>query len=99
MERLNRNKADELMRINKFLAECGLASRRNCETLVTGGRVKINGKKVTNLATEVNEETDLVSVDDKPVKPIGKHLYILLNKPKGYVCTTSDEHGRKTVMD
>lgn len=87
------------MRINKFLAECGLASRRNCETLVTGGRVKINGKKVTNLATEVNEETDLVSVDDKPVKPIGKHLYILLNKPKGYVCTTSDEHGRKTVMD
>ena len=55
MERLNRNKADELMRINKFLAECGLASRRNCETLVTGGRVKINGKKVTNLATEVNE--------------------------------------------
>ena len=87
------------MRINKFLAECGLASRRNCETLVTDGRVKINGKKVTNLATEVNEETDLVSVDDKPVKPIGKHLYILLNKPKGYVCTTSDEHGRKTVMD
>ena len=87
------------MRINKFLAECGLASRRNCETLVTDGRVKINGKKVTNLATEVNEETDLVSVDDKPVKPIGKHLYILLNKPKGYVCTTSDEYGRKTVMD
>lgn len=87
------------MRINKFLAECGLASRRNCETLVTDGRVKVNGKKVTNLATDVDEENDLVSVDDKPVKPIGKHLYVLLNKPKGYVCTTSDEHGRKTVMD
>lgn len=71
MERLNRNKADELMRINKFLAECGLASRRNCETLVTGGRVKINGKKVTNLATEVNEEIDLVSVDGKSVKLVG----------------------------
>ena len=87
------------MRINKFLAECGLASRRNCEALVTQGRVKVNGKKITNLATDVDEEIDLVSVDDKPVKPIGKHLYILLNKPKGYVCTTSDEHGRKTVMD
>ena len=87
------------MRINKFLAECGLASRRNCEALVTQGRVKVNGKKITNLATDVDEEIDLVSVDDKPVKPIGKHLYILLNKPKGYVCTTSDEHGRKIVMD
>ncbi len=87
------------MRINKFLAECGIASRRNCETLVLEGRVKINNKKVLKLATEVDPEVDLVSVDDKPVKPIGKHLYIMLNKPKGYVCTTSDERGRKTVMD
>ena len=87
------------MRINKFLAECGIASRRNCEALVLEGRVKINNKKVVKLATDVDPEIDLVSVDDKPVKPIGKHLYIMLNKPKGYVCTTSDERGRKTVMD
>jgi len=87
------------MRINKFLAECGIASRRNCETLVTAGRVKVNGKTVTMLATDVDPELDLVSVDEKPVKPIARHLYIALNKPKGYVCTTSDEFGRKTVMD
>ncbi|MBO5214734.1 MAG: rRNA pseudouridine synthase [Clostridia bacterium] len=87
------------MRINKFLAECGIASRRNCEALVLEGRVKVNNKKVLKLATDVDPESDLVSVDDKPVKPIGKHLYIMLNKPKGYVCTTSDELGRKTVME
>ena len=87
------------MRINKFLAECGIASRRNCEALVTAGRVRINGKTVKLLATDVDPENDLVSVDDKPVKPIARHLYIALNKPKGYVCTTSDEFGRKTVMD
>lgn len=87
------------MRINKFLAECGIASRRNCETLVTAGRVKVNGKTVTMLATDVDPELDLVSVDEKPVKPIARHLYLVLNKPKGYVCTTNDEFGRKTVMD
>lgn len=87
------------MRINKFLAECGIASRRNCEALVTAGRVRINGKTVKLLATDVDPENDLVSVDDKPVKLIARHLYIALNKPKGYVCTTSDEFGRKTVMD
>lgn len=87
------------MRINKFLAECGIASRRNCETLVTAGRVKVNGKTVTMLATDVDPEFDLVSVDEKLVKPIARHLYLALNKPKGYVCTTNDEFGRKTVMD
>ena len=87
------------MRINKFLAECGVASRRNSEALVLEGRVKINNKVVTKLATEVDPEFDLVSVDGKPVKPIGKHLYIMMNKPKGYVCTVNDEFGRKTVMD
>ena len=87
------------MRINKYLAECGIASRRKCETFVLEGRVTINNKKITALATEVDPENDLVAIDGKSVKPISKHLYIMLNKPKGYVCTTSDELGRKTVMD
>ncbi len=87
------------MRINKYLAECGIASRRNCEALVLEGRIKINDKVVTNLATDVDVELDQVSLDGKPVKPIAKHLYLMLNKPKGYVCTTADEKGRKTVMD
>jgi 23S rRNA pseudouridine2605 synthase len=66
---------------------------------VLEGRVKVNNKRVLKLATDIDPENDLVSVDDKPVKPIAKHLYIMLNKPKGYVCTTNDELGRKTVME
>lgn len=87
------------MRINKYLAECGIASRRNCEALVTGGRVKVNGRTVTALSTDIDPETDKVSLDGKPVAPIAKHIYIMLHKPKGYVSTTDDERGRKTVMD
>ncbi len=86
------------MRINKFLAECGLSSRRKCEAFVTEGRVKINGKPVSTLATEVGER-DVVTVDGERVSPIKKHVYLVLNKPKGYVCTLSDDMGRKTVLD
>ena len=95
---VNRLKAATELRINKYLATCGLAGRRACENIVTAGRVKINGKTVTNLATDVGEN-DLVSVDGKKVEPIHKHIYIMLNKPKGYITTTSDDKGRKTVMD
>ncbi|MCI8413221.1 MAG: rRNA pseudouridine synthase [Clostridia bacterium] len=86
------------MRINKYLAECGFAGRRGCEQIVLAGRVKINGKQVTNLATTV-EENDLVTVDGKRAQPIHKHIYLMLNKPKGYITTTSDEKGRKTVLE
>lgn len=85
-------------RINKYLAECGLSSRRKCEAFVSEGRVKINGKRIVGLATEV-ESNDIVTVDDKRVVPIKKHVYLMMNKPKGYVCTSSDEMGRKTVLD
>ena len=90
--------AEEQMRINRFLAECGLGSRRNCEALVTGGRVRINGRPVVKLASEVGDK-DIVTVDGKKVERREKQLYIMLNKPKGCVCTVSDEHGRKTVID
>ena len=86
------------MRINNYLAECGFAGRRGCEQIVLAGRVKINGKQVTNLATTV-EENDLVTVDGKRAQPIHKHIYLMLNKPKGYITTTSDEKGRKTVLE
>lgn len=86
------------MRINKYLAQCGLSSRRNCELFVTEGKVKINGRVITDLATDV-KENDIVVVYGQKVAPIEEHIYIMLNKPKGYVCTTSDELGRKTVLE
>ena len=86
------------MRINKYLAQCGFASRRASEQFVTEGRVKLNGKTVTDLATDIMEQ-DYVTVDGKRAEPIHKHIYIMLNKPKGYITTTSDDKDRKTVIE
>lgn len=86
------------MRINKFLASTGLASRRKCEEYVLSERVKVNGKVVTNLAFDVSEN-DKVLVDDKPVSLPMKYTYLMMHKPKGYLTTLSDDRQRKTVMD
>ncbi|MCI9518039.1 MAG: rRNA pseudouridine synthase [Clostridia bacterium] len=85
------------MRINKYLALCGVSSRRNSEVFVVEGKVKINGRTVTDLATDV-KDADIVTVNGVRVSPVEQHIYIMLNKPKGYVCTTSDEYGRKNVL-
>lgn len=86
------------MRINKYLASTGLASRRNAEKFVLEGRVKINGTTCTNLATDI-KENDVVKLDGKVIKPTQKLVYFMLNKPKGYVSTASDDRGRKTVLE
>ena len=86
------------MRINKYLSGCGIDSRRKCEGLVLDGKVKINGKVVTALATDV-KDGDSVTVDGRAVSPRANKTYIMLNKPKGCVCTVSDDRGRKTVLD
>lgn len=86
------------MRINKFLAESGIASRRACDKIIEEGRVKVNGR-VVGLGVEVDEVNDSVSVDGKRVSPAKKAEYYIMNKPKGYVCTVKDDKGRKTVMD
>ena len=85
------------MRINKFLAEQGIASRRGSDVLVAEGRVKINGK--TAVAGDNVEPSDVVELDGKILSHKVKYEYYLLNKPKGYVCTVSDEKDRKTVID
>ncbi len=84
------------MRINKFLASAGVASRRECDKLITEGRVKINGK-TAELGAEVGGDDEVFVNGNKVV--IKKNEYYLLNKPKGYICSVSDDKGRKTVMD
>ena len=87
------------MRINKYIATCGICSRRAAEELITSGKVKVNGKILTNLATEINEENDTVIVDGTKITPVKRKFYIMLYKPKGCICTLKDEKGRKTIMD
>jgi 23S rRNA pseudouridine2605 synthase len=86
------------LRLNKFLADAGISSRRSADELIEAGVVKVNGVVVTEQGTKVHP-ADLVTVRGEPVSYI-KHLtYLVLNKPKDYITTTSDEKGRKTVMD
>ncbi len=86
-----------MTRLNKFLADSGVGSRRECDRLIADGVVKVNGK-VAVLGTTV-EEGDRVTVNDKRIGDKQKKYYLLLHKPKGYVTTVKDELGRKTVMD
>ena len=86
-------------RLQKYLDECGVASRRKCEELILQGKVKVNNQIVTELGVKVNPEKDIVKFEDKEVKPTSKMVYILLNKPIGYVTTADDQFGRDTVLD
>lgn len=87
------------MRLNKFLAGCGVASRRKCDELISEGKVEVNGVKVDSLGLKIDEKKDKVTVEGKAVKLPSSFVYIKLNKPKGYACTASDEKGRKTIYD
>lgn len=87
------------MRLNKFLSNSGVASRRKCEEIILEGKVCVNGKPVTELGTQINEKKDKVTVEGKLVKLPSSFVYIKLNKPKGYTCTANDEKGRKTIFD
>lgn len=87
------------MRLNKFLSNSGVASRRKCDTLIKAGKVTLNGKVVSELGLKINEKKDRVKVEGKEVSLPSSFVYIKLNKPKGYACTASDEKGRKTIYD
>lgn len=86
------------MRINKFLASCGVGSRRKVEEYILNGKIKVNGNIVTNLATDVDEVNDKVTFNNKLVKLEDDKVYIMINKPKGYLCTVSDDRERPTVV-
>ena len=86
------------VRLQKFMAECGVASRRKSEELIEMGKVKVNGH-IAHIGDKINPKKDLVTVRGKKINKIDRMYYIMLNKPRGYVTTVSDELGRKTVMD
>lgn len=86
-------------RLQKYLANNGIAARRKCEEYILEGRVKVNGQVVTELGTKINPEIDVVEFDEKKVEKIEQHVYILLNKPIGYVTTVKDQFDRPTVLD
>lgn len=92
-------KADDgLVRLNKFIANSGLCSRREADTFISTGLVKVNGKIVTELGTKVDPAKDEIRFNGERLKG-EKKVYILMNKPKDYVTTLSDPHAEKTVMD
>ncbi len=86
------------MRINKFLAEKGIASRRHADEIISAGRVQINGK-IATLGANVEEEDEVLLDGQAIANSEKKEEYYIMNKPKGVVCTASDDRGRKTVMD
>lgn len=87
------------MRLNKYIASCGAASRRGADALVEAGRVTVNGNAVLSHGMEIDGQTDVVCVDGRRIEPEEKKVYIMLNKPAGVVCTCRDDKGRKTVLD
>lgn len=87
------------VRLNKFLSMAGAASRREADRLIVEGRVKVNGRVVTELGTKIVEETDRVEVGGRPVQREKLGVTVLLHKPKGFITTAKDPLGRRTVMD
>ena len=90
----------EEMRLQKFLSTAGIASRRKCEEYILEGKVSVNGRVVTELGTKVEPSKDEVTYNGRKVEmPQNDYVYILLNKPIGYVTTANDQFGRDTVLD
>lgn len=86
-------------RLQKYMARCGVASRRKCEEIILSNRVKIDEVIVSELGAKVDPDKNVVKVDGKIVTPEETKLYIALNKPTGYLSTVKDDRGRKTLMD
>jgi len=96
---MNRVVLMEEVRLQKYLADCGIASRRKSEELIIQGKVMVNGKVVTELGTKIVPKKDKVVYNDSIVRETSKNIYILLNKPIGYVTTVKDQFSRDKVLD
>ncbi|KFX57693.1 rRNA pseudouridine synthase [Clostridium botulinum] len=86
-------------RLQKYMASCGVASRRKCEEIILNGEVKVNGVVITELGTRVNPVEDNVEYKGSLITKEENKVYIILNKPEGYITSAKDEKGRKTVLD
>jgi pseudouridine synthase len=98
MKRTDKLSSPELIRINRYLSMCGVASRRKADELVVAGKVEVNGKVMTDLGAKIHPGRDKVFVDGKQVAHVHDYLYLVMNKPKDTITTLSDEKGRTTVM-
>lgn len=87
------------MRINKYIASCGIASRRKAEEIILQERVKVNGNIVKDLSFKIDEENDLVEIDNEKINMKKENIYIVLNKPEGYITTVKDQFDRPSVVD
>lgn len=94
----NKTESNQGIRINKYLAQCGICSRREADKMVDAGRVQINGEIVTQMGTKIMPN-DLVLVDDKPVDNKQEQIYLLYNKPRGLLCSRKDDKGRPLIYD
>jgi 23S rRNA pseudouridine2605 synthase len=90
---------DGLIRLQKLLAQSGVASRRRCEELMLGGEVEVDGEVVTRLGTKVDPRVAVIRVQGRRLPPVSPHVYLVLNKPRGVVSTMSDPDGRRTLHD
>ena len=97
LDKISKHVEKDTIRLNKYIANSGICSRREADELITQGLVEVNGKVVTEMGYQV-QKTDRVVFDGQSITP-EKPVYVLLNKPKGYISTTKDEKARKTVMD
>ncbi len=88
-----------LIRLQKLLAQSGVASRRRCEELMLAGVVEVDGEVVTRLGTKVDPRTATIRVEGKRLPPVSAHVYLAVNKPRGVVSTMADPEGRKTLQD
>src|SRR5450432_379909 len=86
-------------RLARFLAHAGIASRRHAEELIAAGRVRVNNKIITTQGVRIDPARDHISVDGKSVQAVVRHVYLLLNKPAGYISTADDPQGRPSVLD
>ena len=85
-------------RLQKIIARAGVTSRRKAEALILAGRVKVNNRVVEQLGATADAASDVIAVDGRPLRPPGRRLYLLLNKPVGYVSTVSDPERRPTLI-